>query len=215
MPRPRFDKLPEERRQEILQSAAQEFAEHGYSGASMNQIIERAGLSKGAMYYYFDDKQDLYTTVMVRTMQQVVELIGDLPQVVTAEAFWVEMERLLTHTLSFTMRNPTLLGLMRSLAEGISRGELGEELEAWHHKLHQDWNVRFVKLGQDVGAVRTDLPTDLLIALLEGLNQSGDAWFSLHFEELGTEGLDRLMSKLIGIYRKMLEPDSKSPEVIE
>ena len=33
---------------------------HGFENASLNRIIKKAGISKGAMYYYFDDKMDLY-----------------------------------------------------------------------------------------------------------------------------------------------------------
>ena len=65
MPRPRFDKLPPDKRGRILEAAALEFAAHGFDGASLNRIISTAGISKGAAYYYFDDKADLYATVVL------------------------------------------------------------------------------------------------------------------------------------------------------
>jgi AcrR family transcriptional regulator len=49
MPRPRFDHLEPERRRALLAVAAEEFAEHGYEASSFNRIIERSGLSKGAI----------------------------------------------------------------------------------------------------------------------------------------------------------------------
>ena len=58
MPRPRFEKLPPEKRETILETAAKEFAEFGYEGASLNQILAKSGISKGAAYYYFDNKED-------------------------------------------------------------------------------------------------------------------------------------------------------------
>ena len=64
MPLPRFDKLDDPRKRAILAAAAEELAERGFAGASYNRIIERAGISKGAMYYYFADKDDLYRTVL-------------------------------------------------------------------------------------------------------------------------------------------------------
>lgn len=60
MPRPRFQKLSIEKQQAILEAAAREFSAHGYEGASINKILETAQLSKGAAYYYFDDKADLF-----------------------------------------------------------------------------------------------------------------------------------------------------------
>jgi AcrR family transcriptional regulator len=60
MPRPRWATLEPERRTAILDVAAAEFAAHGFTDASYNRIIQRAGISKGAMYYYFDDQEDLF-----------------------------------------------------------------------------------------------------------------------------------------------------------
>ena len=46
-------------RQRILDSAAEVFAEHGYSGASMRDIAGRLGITKAALYYHFCSKEDL------------------------------------------------------------------------------------------------------------------------------------------------------------
>ncbi len=62
MPRPRFNKLAPEKRERIMEAAAKEFAAYGYEGASLNRILEQAEVSKGAAYYYFDDKADLFVS---------------------------------------------------------------------------------------------------------------------------------------------------------
>ena len=64
MPRPRFKKLAADKRAAIIEAAGVEFAAHGFQGASLNAIIAAAGISKGAFYYYFDDKADLFATVI-------------------------------------------------------------------------------------------------------------------------------------------------------
>ena len=66
MPRPRFLKLdPERQAHRFVECGEGRICrESGFEQASYNRIIERAGLSKGAMYYYFDDKLDLYVTVL-------------------------------------------------------------------------------------------------------------------------------------------------------
>ena len=66
MPRPRFNKLTAEKRESILEAAAKEFATHGFEGASLNQILSNAGISKGAAYYYFDDKAPYQIFVLFR-----------------------------------------------------------------------------------------------------------------------------------------------------
>src|SRR5579884_931866 len=56
MPFARFDKMPREKRERLLHVAAQEFATHGFEGASLNRILEEAQLGKSSAYYYFEDK---------------------------------------------------------------------------------------------------------------------------------------------------------------
>ncbi|MBL8975425.1 MAG: TetR/AcrR family transcriptional regulator, partial [Myxococcales bacterium] len=76
MPRPRFATLAPDRRAAILAAAAAEFAAHGIDGASYNRIIARAAVSKGAMYYYFDDKQDLLRAVLDDASERAAAAIG-------------------------------------------------------------------------------------------------------------------------------------------
>ena len=79
-PRPRFETLEPARRSAILDAAAEEFAARGFEAASYNRIIERAGTSKGAMYYYFEDKADLFTTVVAEAAEQALGHAADLGQ---------------------------------------------------------------------------------------------------------------------------------------
>lgn len=64
MPQQTFFNLPEEKRQQILQVAIDEFAENDYDNVSISRIVARAGIAKGSFYQYFADKDDLYGYVL-------------------------------------------------------------------------------------------------------------------------------------------------------
>ncbi len=49
-------------RQKIMENAVQEFAEKGYGLSSINTICETGGISKGILYHYYKDKDDLYVS---------------------------------------------------------------------------------------------------------------------------------------------------------
>lgn len=55
---------PEESRAAILHAAAQEFAEHGIAGARTDEIARGAHVNKALLYYYFKDKETLYSAVL-------------------------------------------------------------------------------------------------------------------------------------------------------
>lgn len=55
---PRLD--PQERRRAILDAALAVFAEKGFAGARMDDVAVRAGVAKGTLYLYFEDKKALF-----------------------------------------------------------------------------------------------------------------------------------------------------------
>src|SRR3954465_6989501 len=56
---------------EILDVATREFAEHGYSGARVDEIAERTRTTKRMLYYYFGSKEGLYTEVPEHAYPQI------------------------------------------------------------------------------------------------------------------------------------------------
>ncbi len=61
----------ERTRANILEVATAEFAEHGYSGARVDEIAARTQTSKRMIYYYFRDKEGLYTAVLEEGYRQM------------------------------------------------------------------------------------------------------------------------------------------------
>lgn len=73
----RKEREKEERRTEILKAAEQVFFEKGLAQATMDEIAERAELSKGTLYLYYGSKEDLYLGVECRGKQILQEMFED------------------------------------------------------------------------------------------------------------------------------------------
>jgi AcrR family transcriptional regulator len=65
---PRWRRLPEERPKQILDAALAVFAEHGLAAARLDDIAKLAGLSKGTIYLYFPNKEELFREVVRATV---------------------------------------------------------------------------------------------------------------------------------------------------
>ena len=59
-----------EKRQAILQAAAELFPQKGYDGVSMMEIADKAGVSKLTLYSHFTDKEDLFTQSVIDCCEQ-------------------------------------------------------------------------------------------------------------------------------------------------
>jgi AcrR family transcriptional regulator len=70
---PRWRRLPEERPKQILDAALEVFAERGLAAARLEDIAKRAGLSKGTIYLYFPNKEELFREVIRQTVIARIE----------------------------------------------------------------------------------------------------------------------------------------------
>ncbi len=67
----------------MLRAAQAEFGRHGYAGASLNTIAREAGVAKGSLFQYFEDKASLYVhlgeVATLRVRADMEEQLADLP----------------------------------------------------------------------------------------------------------------------------------------
>lgn len=62
-------------RRALLATAREVFAEHGFRATRTEEIVRRAGLTRGALYHHFRDKEDLFRAVFEEVSAEVVELL--------------------------------------------------------------------------------------------------------------------------------------------
>lgn len=75
MAKPRWQRRADERPREICAAALEVFAEKGFAAAKLDEIARRAGVSKGTLYLYFKDKQELFRAVVRDSIAPNVQAI--------------------------------------------------------------------------------------------------------------------------------------------
>lgn len=104
-------------RARILTAAAELFAEHGFGGASVDQIARRAEVNKAMLYYHIGDKAELFTCVL----EEYIEAVRQELVRVTSETKDPEkrIRRMQAAMLAVFRRNPAFPGMMvREIAAG-------------------------------------------------------------------------------------------------
>lgn len=64
MPKQTFFNLPEEKKAKLIETAIDEFSKQSFKNASITKIAENAGVAKGSIYQYFEDKKDMYKYIL-------------------------------------------------------------------------------------------------------------------------------------------------------
>src|ERR1700709_1661621 len=62
-------------RDALVAAARALFAEHGYAGVGTEEVVRRAGVTRGALYHHFRDKQDLFRAVFEQTEGEIMQTI--------------------------------------------------------------------------------------------------------------------------------------------
>ena len=74
--RPRGTRLPRQaRRRQLLEAALEVFVARGYHAAAMDEIAERAGVSKPVLYQHFPGKQELYLALLDESVEALIETV--------------------------------------------------------------------------------------------------------------------------------------------
>jgi AcrR family transcriptional regulator len=80
-----FDVRPDTRRrrkaerpQEILEAAFVEFSRNGYASTTLDQIAERAGVTKGTIYVYFENKEHLFISMVREITKTTLDTVHEM-----------------------------------------------------------------------------------------------------------------------------------------
>jgi AcrR family transcriptional regulator len=100
----------ERTKEQILAAARAEFCAHGFGGARVDAIAERAGVNKRLLYHYFGNKEDLYRAVLLDAYAEIRrgERELDLEALDPREA----MDRLVRFTFRHFLANPWFTSLL-------------------------------------------------------------------------------------------------------
>ena len=69
-------KNDKETRENLLKSAKKKFMEKGFMQASLRNICKNAGVTTGALYFFFQDKEDLFASLVEKPLQQLHQMMS-------------------------------------------------------------------------------------------------------------------------------------------
>jgi len=148
----------------LLRTAAQVFAERGYSGTALTDLIAASGLTKGAFYFYFQSKSALALAVL---RDQQGRWLGQVGERVRSAGTAVEQFRALTPVMLELLAAEPGAWSMTRLTKDLSvdpatADEVSKPMGAW-----VEFVADIVRRGQADGDLRPGLdPHDVAVALV-------------------------------------------------
>ena len=171
MPMKLFTELDSEKQEKILDAALKEFAEYGYENGSTNRIVKNCGISKGSLFKYFENKEDLYfyliDTVSAEMAEETRVDIGKLSK----DLYERVIEYSVTE-ISWYVTNPVKGRFMIGIASETG-SDIGRKIIERYGEKSTDIYETLLK-GVDMSGLHSSRKeiTDILRWVLMGFNNS-------------------------------------------
>ncbi|GAB2759334.1 TetR/AcrR family transcriptional regulator [Salinifilum aidingensis] len=180
----------------LLTVATRLFAEQGFETTSVQQIVDAAGVTKGAMYHYFGSKDDLLYEIYARVlrvqtarMEQAVD--SDLP-------IDQRLHQVAADVVATTVANlddTVIFFRSMHLLSADKQAEVRAERRRYHERVRE-----LIAEGQDAGVFVRDKPAELVVDFYFGAVHHLGTWFrqdgELTGEEVGEHFADLLLAAL-------------------
>ena len=158
-------KLSEEKLSELLEAGVEEFARKGLSGANMQSIASRAGISVGVLYKYYDSKDGFFRACLDRSLEA---LNRTLEEVAAGEAGFREYARRIIRALvRFSREHGGYVRMYCTIA--ASGGEEAQRLAGEIEGVTAGLYTRTIAGGQARGDLRHDMDPGMFAFFFDSL----------------------------------------------
>jgi AcrR family transcriptional regulator len=151
------------RKEEILDAAAELFAEHGFDAVSLNDIAAAVGLSKATLYHYFSRKEEILGTIVVTTIRELNAFIERrIAQVSGPEARLIAF---LEAQADFFEQHQTWFQVLLTRFSHLTEPKLRDEGVKW--RVNYESIIKgIIRDGIHAGVFRTDHPNSVVRVVL-------------------------------------------------
>ncbi len=184
-------------RRRLLDSAGELFARCGYAATTVREIVAAAGVSKPALYYYFQNKEGIY----LELMNEAFGRFGELLQLIRESRQGTSRERL-NHLISSVMelivKDIRVVRVMYAIYYGPPQGAPFFDFDHYHRLLHEAVE-ELVAQGQAAGEFRPGETRELAWAIMGALVLAVEQELSCPADEtMGAAGLTRVLDLIMG-----------------
>ena len=180
----------------ILRAAVKLFAEKGFDATTVQEVVAYAEVTKGALYHYFDSKDDLlyeiYARVLREQMDQLEKVAGT--EAPLRERLTAAASDVVVSTIANLDDNTIFMQSMHQL-----NAEKQKAVRAERRKYHERFRM-LVEEGQASGDFRNDKPPDVVVDFFFGAVHHLGFWYrrsgSLSARQIGDHYAELLLDAL-------------------
>jgi AcrR family transcriptional regulator len=165
MPRVTWENLDERRRERVLHAAMAEFGRRGYSGGSLNVISREAGVAKGSLFQYFDDKFDFFAHVAEYTSLRVYAAMTPFLDATAETPFPQRLQQLVGVWMDYMAEHPLERGVTAATTMELDP-QVRLAVRTPTHQLYAQGLRPMLTGAVERGELAPDLDVDAMLSML-------------------------------------------------
>jgi len=181
-------------RERLLSGATGLFAAKGYAATTVREIVERAGVTKPVLYYYFRSKEGIYLELMREPFSKFAALVE--ATLLEAGSARERLFRLCLMSYDIFLENIDAARVMYSIYYGPPQGAPFVDFDAYHHRF-QEAVLQVVREGIRDGEFRGVNLHDAMWAVIGPLNVAMEVELCHPPQGIGRDGVRRVLELVL------------------
>lgn len=190
MPKETFFNLDEEKQEKIMRSAISEFIKYGFAKGNVGNIAKNAGVAKGSMYQYFQDKKEIFLFSVRWSMELLVKKYDKYITIKDESTdffdllyknlrdIWVQMRE---EREAVIFIQDVFLGKYKSVAD---------ESIAYLMKVSDEYLLNIIRAGKSNGSIRNDIEDNIILIFITGASFKFKEYIMNKAREAGEDIVD-------------------------
>lgn len=169
MPKRTFNRLDDDKKERVMRAAIEEFQARGFENTKIEVIAQNAGVAKGSIYQYFDDKKELFLYSVTWAIEHFMKMIDRQTPLKDMDVY----EYFLSGSrerFDIIRKEPLLISFAMDFTHG-KYGNLAEEINRELKRVGDEYELRLIANGKKRGTIRDDMEDKLLLLFFQGVTE--------------------------------------------
>ncbi|WP_077852659.1 TetR/AcrR family transcriptional regulator [Clostridium felsineum] len=168
MPKQTFYNLITEKQEKIMRSAINEFLNNGYEKGNIGNIAKNAGVAKGSMYQYFENKKELFLFCIQWASTLIVQKYGNFSAYKEKEINLFDYIYESTTAMWFQIKEErNVITFIQNAFMG-NYGSVTEEATKSMMEISNTYTLNLIRDGKKHGYIRKDIDDMMLLMFMTG-----------------------------------------------
>jgi AcrR family transcriptional regulator len=190
MPKDTFFNLNEEKQENIMRTAINEFSNHGFEKGNIGEIAKSAGVAKGSMYQYFENKKELFLYSVQWSIELFMKKYHKYLVFTDKEINFFDYLYETSKALIIQMRDEReLVIFIQDVFLGKYKNLTDESME-YMTKVSDEYMLQYIRQGKENGYIRKDIDDKLLCIFAIGVSYKFKEYIMNKARILGEDIID-------------------------